>query len=325
MFGTRSSPSGATAHATGSPRGLLDPKVLARIGSLELRARLSVEGYFSGMHRSPFPGVSIEFADHRAYAHGDDIRYIDWKVFGRTDKYYIKRYEQETNLNCMILVDDSESMTYRSDRAVMTKRHYAASMAAALAYLALRQRDAVGLVVFDETITRFIRPSNHPAHWRHIVHGLEAEGAGRKTGVRSVLDDLSERLPRRTLLIVISDLFGDAEETLLGLKRLRYQRHEAVVFNVWDPAELDFPFKGPTRFEGLEATGRLLTQPEAMRSQYLAEVRRFVDRLRRGCREMQIEWTQFDTSAPLDGAISTYLVTRSARIRQRSSRAPGGR
>ncbi|NOS99308.1 MAG: DUF58 domain-containing protein [Phycisphaerales bacterium] len=306
-------------------RGLLDPKILARIGSLELRARLAVEGYFSGMHRSPFPGVSIEFADHRAYTQGDDIRHVDWKVYGRTDKYYIKRYEQETNLNCMVLVDDSESMTYRSADVAMTKRQYAASMAAAVAYLALRQRDAVGLVVFDETITRFIRPSNHPAHWRHIVQGLAAHGAGRKTGVRPVLDDLAERLPRRTLLILISDLFGDVEETLMGLKRLRYQRHEAVVFNVWDPAELNFPFKGPTRFEGLESTGRLLTQPEAMRSQYLAEVARFVESLRRGCRDMQIEWTQFDTSTPLDAAISTYLVTRSARLRQRSSRVLGGR
>lgn len=306
-------------------RKYLDPKVLAKIGPLELRARLAVEGYFSGMHRSPYHGLSVEFADHRSYSQGDDVRHIDWKVYGRTDKYYIKEYEQEINLNCMVVVDYSESMSYRSPGAVMGKREYAACVASSLAYLALRQRDAVGVAVFDESIRQFIKPSSNPRHWKTIVQELDQEAGPNKTGIRTVLEDLADRLLRRTLVVLISDLFDDIQETLMGLKHLRYRKHELIVFNVWDPAERRFPFKGPTMFQGLESSGRLLTEPQALRSRYLEEVQRFVRLVRRGCRGMQIDYVLYDTSMALDGAMSAYLATRSARIRHRSSRVLGGR
>lgn len=301
----------------------LDPKVLAKIGGLELRARLAVEGYFSGMHRSPQAGLSVEYADHRSYAQGDDIRHIDWKVYARTDKHYIKRYEQETNLNCMIVVDCSESMSYQSPDAVMSKRRYAACMAAALAYLALRQRDAVGLALFGDTITSFVPPSNNPVQWKTMVHELDIAGQAPGTSLPEVLEDLTERLKNRTLVILLSDLFGDVHRNLLGLKRLRYHKHELIVCNIWDPAELRFCFKGLTLFDGMESTGRVMTDPQALQSNYLAEVDRFLVALRKGCREMHVDLATFDTQASLDVGISAYLATRSAKIRHRTSRVLG--
>lgn len=296
-------------------RKYLDPKVLAKISGLELRARLLVEGYFTGMHRSPYRGASVEFADHRQYVQGDDLRHIDWKVFGRTDKFYLKEYEQETNLTCMLVVDASESMAYRSESAPMSKHEYATSLAAALAYLALRQRDSVGLALFNEKVTRYLRPSNHPAQWKTLIHELLAGTGPGKTSIRAVLDDLAERLAHRSLVVIISDMFDDPRRALKGLRHLQYRRHECIVFNVWDPEELSFPFTGPTRFEGLEDRGTLLTDPRWVRARYLEQVERFTDTLRGGCRQMQIDYERFDTSSALDTAISAYLATRSAHIR----------
>jgi len=303
----------------------LDPKVLAKISGLDLRARLLVEGYFSGLHRSPYCGASVEFADYRQYVQGDDFRHIDWKVYARTDKHYIKEYEQETNLTCLLVVDCSESMSYQSDNAPMSKHDYATSVAAALAYLALRQQDSVGLVLFDERITQYIRPSNHRAHWKTLVRELVGATGPGKTSVRNVLDDVAERAGRRSMVVLISDLFDDGAEILTGLQHLRYRRNEVLVFNVLDPAELSFPFAGPTRFEGLEATDTLLTEPRLLRQRYLAEIDRFVAGLRRGCRDMQIDYELFDTAGALDAAISAYLATRSASIRHRASRVLGRR
>ncbi len=312
-------------EVVGDYRKYLDPKVLAKIGGLELRARMAVQGYFTGMHRSPYRGVSSEFVDHRSYSQGDDLRHIDWRVFGRTDKYYIKQFEQDINLNCVMVVDSSESMQYRSSDAPMSKRDYAACIAASLSYLAIRQRDAVGLVTFDETIQRFIKPSGQPGQWKIIVGALDEPCGRKKTSLRRVLEDLADRLQRRTLVILVSDLFDDVEDTLIGLKCLTHHKHETIVCNVWDPVELRFEFKGPTMFDGLEASGRLLTEPQSLRSRYLAEVNGFIDGLRRGCREMLIDYRAYDSATPLDTAISTYLATRASRIRLRSSRVLGGR
>ncbi len=302
----------------------LDPNVLAKIDGLELRARVAVEGYVVGSHASPNQGMSVEFADHRSYVQGDDIRHIDWKLFARTDKYYIKQYEQETNLSCMIVVDCSASMGYKSPGASMSKHEYASCVAASLSYLALQQRDAVGLAMFDESIREYIKPSSHPGHWKQLVNSLAGGAHSEKTSVRSVLDDLCERLGRRTLVIVISDLFDEESETLLGLKHLRYLGNDVIVCNIWDPAERHFPFQGPTLFNGLEGAGRVMTEPHALRLEYLAEVESFVSTLRRGCRGMHVDYVSFDTSAGLDVSISAYLATRSARIRHRSSRVLGG-
>jgi uncharacterized protein (DUF58 family) len=305
-------------------RKYLDPQVLAKIGGLELRARMIVEGFFSGIHHSPHQGLSVEFADHRVYTQGDDLRHIDWKVFGKTDKYYIKEYEQETNLNLMLVVDCSESMGYRSELAALTKHEYATSIAAAVAYLTLQQQDAVGLTRFDEHITEFLRPTNNAHHWKTLVHELDGRTGPAKTSIGRVLAELAERLHHRLLIVLISDLFDTPESILKGLKLLRYRRHEVIVWNVWDPAELSLPFSGPVMFEGLEQSGRLLTDPQSLRTRYVEEVERFQNQLRAGCGHMLIDYSVFNTGMPLDAALSGYLATRNARLRQRSSRVLGG-
>lgn len=304
-------------------RKYLDPRVLAKISGLELRARLIVEGFFSGMHHSPHHGASVEFADHRAYTQGDDLRHIDWKVFGKTDKYYIKEYEKETNLNLMLVVDRSESMSYQSASASLSKYEYAAAITAAIAYLTLQQQDSVGLTLFDEHVTQFLKPSNNAQQWRTIVRELSAGTGAAKTTMGQVLDELAERLPHRTLVILVSDLLDEVDVVLRGLKHLRHRRHELIVWNVWDHAELTFPFVGPTLFEGLERAGRLLADPRSLQARYLEEVGRFKDRIRDGCGHMQVDYTLFDTSAPMDAALSGYLATRSSRLRRRSSRVLG--
>jgi len=305
-------------------RKYLDPRVLARITSLELRARLIVEGLLTGMHHSPHHGLSVEFADHRAYAQGDDLRHIDWKVFGKTDKYYIKEYEQESNLNVMLAVDCSESMSYRSSPELLTKYEYAASLAAAVAYLALQQQDSVGLCLFHEQLSHYHRPTNSAHHWKTLVHELEGRTGPRKTSLGRVLAELADRLHHRMLILFISDLFDAPGSILKGIKQLRYQRQEVIVWNVWDPAELTLPFSGPTLFDGLEAGGRLLAEPRSLRQRYLDEIERFQSQLRTGCGHMFVDYMVFNSGSPLDAALSGYLATRSARLRQRSSRVLGG-
>ncbi len=293
----------------------LDPKVLAEIAGLDLRARLVVEGYISGMHRSPYRGFSVEFAEHREYTQGDDLKHLDWKVFGRTDKYYVKQYEEETNMNVVLLLDCSESMSYGSDPAGLNKHEYATAIAASLAYLALQQQDSVGLATFDEQISRYVRPSNNPGHWKTLIHEMETGIGRRKTTVRGVIEDLADRLPRRVLVVILSDLFADLDEVARALKHLRYRRHEAIVFHVMDHAELEFPFTSATRFEGLEAGGTLLVEPKALRARYLDEVRRFTSTLRALCRELRTDYEVVDTSRPLNAVLTAYLATRNSRTR----------
>ncbi|GIK16826.1 MAG: hypothetical protein BroJett003_17900 [Planctomycetota bacterium] len=305
-------------------RKFLDPTVLSRIGGLELRARLIVEGYFTGLHHSPYRGLSVEYADHRQYVQGDDIRHIDWKVFGRTDKYYIKEYEQETNLTCLLVVDTSESMSFRSAVSPWSKHEYAISLAASLAYLSLQQGDAVGLALFDAALGEFVRPSNASTQWKTVIQELEGKAKGAKTSLSTVFDDLAERLPRRTLVFVISDFLDDVASTLRGLRHLRYRRHEVAACHLWDRAELTFDLSGPTMFEGLEGTGRLLTEPRALRERYLAEVERFRSQLQNGCSRMMIDYVSFDTSTAMDVALSAYLASRATRMRRRTARGMTG-
>ncbi len=304
-------------------RRYLDPAVLAKISGLELRARLIVEGFFSGIHHSPTHGASVEFADHRAYTQGDDLRYIDWKLYGKTDKYYIKEFEQETNLNLMLVVDNSESMHYRSSEASMTKYDYATAAAAATGYLAAQQQDSVGLTLFDEHLTAFIRPSNGTLHWKTLVKELASQTRRAKTSMERVLHELAERIGHRMLIILISDLFDEPRRTLRGLKHLRYIQQELVVWNIWEPADLRLHFRGPVMFDGLELAGKLLIDPRSLRTRYVEEVGQFQSELRSGCGHMQIDYVLFDTAASLDTALSGYLATRSARLRQRSSRVLG--
>jgi len=306
-------------------RRYFHPATLSRIASLELRARTVVEGYLAGMHRSPSAGASVEFAQHRAYAQGDDLRHLDWKVFGRTDKLYVKQYAQETNLNCVLAVDTSESMAYVGTRTASqdtdgdwsgwTKYEYASTLAASLAFLALRQGDAVGLALFDESTRKWIRPSTQGAGWTAIVQGLHDAVGPRRTRLQSALSDLAGRIERCSLIVLVSDLLDEPDGTLRALRQLRYRGHDLIVIHVLDADEVNFPFQRQTLFSGLEMTGRMLVDTVALRQQYLSELRRFVTVLRRQCLGLHIDYALLSTDAPLDMALSRFLATRAASIR----------
>lgn len=292
----------------------LDPQTLASLEGLELRARLIVEGYVSGVHRSPYHGFSIEFAEHREYVPGDDLRYVDWKVFGKTDKVYLKQYEEETNLVSYLLLDTSESMRYQSEQAALSKLQYAQCAAGALSYLILQQQDSVGLATFDKEIRALVRASSNPSHLKQLLHVMEESSPERKTSIGPIFHDLAERLKKRGIVLVFSDLFDDVQTMLAGLKHFRHRRHEVVLFHVLDPAELDFPFQQVTLFKGLEHYGNLLTDPRSLRKAYLEEFGRYQHELKQGCRAQRIDYILMRTDQPLDVVLSTYLASRMTRV-----------
>ena len=289
----------------------LDPLTLAKVRSLELQARLVVEGYLSGMHKSPYHGFSVEFAQHREYVPGDDIKHVDWKVYGRTGRFYLKQYEEETNLSCWLLLDVSESMRYGS--GPVSKYDYACMTAAALAYLILQQQDSVGLVTFDSQVRQFLRPSSQRSHLKEIVRLMNRGASAEKTRLATIFHEMAERMNRRAIVVLLSDLFDDPREILAGLKHLRYKRHEVVVFHIMDSAELDFPFQEATLFRGLEQLPELLTDPRALRDGYLEQVNGFISELRRGCRDQNMDYVQLRTDQDLSVALSSYLGHRLAR------------
>jgi uncharacterized protein (DUF58 family) len=291
-----------------APLKYLDPQVQARVRSLELKARSVVEGYLSGMHRSPYHGFAVEFAQHREYVPGDDIRHIDWKVYGRSERFYLKQYEQDTNLVCWLLVDSSESMKYGSGET--TKFDYACSAAAALAYLVVHQTDSVGLATFDNQIQGFLRPSSQISHLKDCLTVLASGPGAGQTKLGPILSDLAQRIQRRGLVMVFSDLFDEPEEILAGLRHLRYQRHEVVVFHVMDGAEMDFPFQDATLFRGLEQMPDLLTDPRGLRESYIEELTKFLDEIKRGCRSQQVDYVPFRTDGDVGAALAVYLARR---------------
>jgi uncharacterized protein (DUF58 family) len=292
-----------------------DPQTLAKLHGLELRARHVVEGYISGVHRSPYHGFSVEFAEHREYVAGDDTRHIDWKVWGKTDKFYLKQYEEETNLTCYLVLDVSESMRYQSDAAAMSKLEYAQSVAAALGYLVLQQQDSVGLVTFDREIRALVRASGNPSHLKQLLHVMDAATPERKTATGPIFHDLAERLKRRGVVVILSDLFDNVPAMLAGLKHLRHRRHDVIVMHTLDPAELDFPFRQTTLFKGLEQLPEVLTDPRALRKAYLNEFERFLHDVKLGCRTHHIDYLQLRTDQPLDIALSVYLSARRSRMK----------
>ena len=296
-------------------RKFLDPRTLAKLQGLELRARSIVEGYVSGVHRSPYHGFSIEFAEHREYAQGDDLRYVDWKVFGKTDKFYLKQYEEETNLVSHMLIDTSESMRYRSADAPLSKLEFAQCVAASLSYLILQQQDSVGLVTFDSEVRALINASANPSHLKQLLHVMENSRPQRKTRTGPIFHDLAERLKRRGLVLILSDLFDDVPSMMAGLKHFRHRRHEVVVFQVLDPAELDFPFRQTTLFRGMEELPDVLTDPRALRNAYLDEFGKFLQSVRKGCRAERIDYVLLRTDQSLEIALSSYLASRMNRIK----------
>ncbi len=290
-----------------SEKSLL-PDVVRRIGRLEIRARYIVEGLMSGMHRSPYFGQSIEFREHREYATGDDLRHIDWKVWGKQDRLYVKRYEEETNLRCTLVVDGSASMSYGS--GPLDKRDYAATAAAALAYLLLKQQDSVGCMVFDEVVRHEVPQRTQRRHLSRIVQALESSEPREKTDLGAILARVAQARPKRGMIVILSDLLGDLEGLKAGLAALRRIGHDIVVLQVLDDDEIDFSFRGPVRFEGLEVDQKLDCNPRALRKGYLRAMETFLTQVRRTCTAADADYRLVRTSDPLDAVLMALLTRR---------------
>jgi uncharacterized protein (DUF58 family) len=286
-----------------------DPEGLARAGHMELVARQVVEGFLTGRHRSPYHGFSVEYLDHRPYTPGDDIGSIDWKILARTDKYHVKLFEDETNLRAHILLDCSKSMAFQSGE--LSKLAYGSYLAAALSYLMLHQNDAVGLVLFDSEMRQYLPPKARPTQFRRILEVLDHSYSKEDTDVGAVLHDVAERIHRRGLVIVISDLIDDEARIANGLQHFRHNNHEVIVFHVMDEAELTFPYDRLTRFKDMEGAGRLVANPKNLRARYLARIGTFLDTLKTACFERGISYNLANTKEPYDHFLAAYLEKRS--------------
>jgi uncharacterized protein (DUF58 family) len=290
----------------------LDPAVIARLGSMELKARTVVEGFLSGLHRSPYKGFSVEFAEYRQYLPGDDLSTLDWKVFARSDRHYVKKFEEETNVECHVLLDVSASMGYRGG-AAMSKLEYGSVLAASLAYLMHRQRDATGLIEFDDRIKGRLPASARPGHLHAILLALDRIAPGEKSDVGRPLHQLAEALGKRSLAVVISDLLDDPETVIRGLKHLRFRGTDVIVFQVLDPHEIQFPFRGAARFTDVESRDEITADPARVREGYLAAMEALRARYEKDLRGAGIDFLTLDSSKPLDFALLAYLDARERR------------
>jgi uncharacterized protein (DUF58 family) len=302
------------------PRRFLHPETIARISRLDMRARQVVEGFLTGLHRSPFFGQSVEFVQHREYVPGDDIRHLDWKVWGKSDRFYIKQYEAETNLRSTIVLDVSESMHY--GRGALNKYNYACTAAACLAYLLLKQQDSVALITFDSDVRKEVPPRSQMTHIDAIVNAMDVSRPREKTDIERILRRVAERITGRGLVMVVSDLLVDRAPLFRGLEMLHQRHHDILVFHVMDDDELIFPFSGSTRFEGMEELPNLLCDPRALRDGYLEALEEYLVEVRRGCTGMGIDYQLTRTGDYLDAVLSKFLHHRMA---MRSSARSGNR
>lgn len=291
--------------------GFLDPSIIARIGSMELKAKTIVEGFLHGLHRSPYKGFSVEFAEYRQYLPGDDLATIDWKVYARSDRHFVKKFEADTNLQCHLLLDVSKSMGYRSTG--VSKLEYGTFLCAAIAFLMNRQRDAVGLMTFDHRIVDRLPSSARPGHLRVLLHALEHARIAEQSDVSKPLHQLAAALSRRGLVVVVSDLLDDPETVVRGLRHVKFRGMDVVVFHLVDPAESSFPFQKATRFRDLESAEEVLADPATVRDQYLREFGRVLRFYEHELTGAGIDYHQIDTAQPLDRALSAYLATRAKR------------
>ena len=289
-------------------RQFLDPAVIARLGTLELKARTIVEGFLSGLHRSPFKGFSVEFAEYRQYIPGDDLATIDWKVYARSDRYVVKKFEEETNLDCHLILDVSGSMGYGSKG--LTKLEYGSVIAASIAYLMNRQRDAVGLMAFDDRIVEMLPASARPGHLRTILVALDRLRLGQQTNLAKPLNQLADSLSKRGIVVLISDLLDEPHAVIRGLKHFRFRGSDVIVFHVLDPDEIDFPFERATRFEDLESSEEIMAVPGLVRDHYRREITGLIDRYQRQLGAAGIDYQLLRTTDPLELALLSYLSAR---------------
>ncbi len=288
----------------------LEPEALARVKNLALVARGVVEGSISGLHASPYKGFSVEFAEHREYTPGDDPRHLDYKMLARTERLYIKQYEEETNMRVQIILDASGSMGYRY-ATKLTKFEYAAYLTAVLAYLMTRQQDLVGLTAFDTEVRLDMPTRSSPRHFNEMMHQLEALQPSGETGLAATLHKLANRFKKRCLIVLISDLYDEPEEVIRALHHFRHRRHEVILFHVLDKAEIDFPFRETVAFYDLETNERIQVDPAYVRDVYLEQIEEFIAGYRRACAESSIDYVLADTTTPYDLMLSRYLTKRS--------------
>ena len=293
-----------------APKRYLDPAGLGLVSRMELIARKAVEGFLSGLHPSPYFGSSVEYADHRPYSLGDELRTIDWKLLAKTDKYYVKLFEEETNTRCTIVLDTSRSMSFASE-GQMSKLEYGMFLTASLAYLMLHQKDAVGLAMFDSEVRQYIPSRATAAHFHNMLEIMEQTKPGADTQIGPVLSELVSRIPKRGIVVVISDLLDDLQTLTDGLAHCKHQRHELIVFHLMDPAERTFPYEKLTRFKDMEGAGHLVANPRTIRSAYLDRLNDYLDRVRRTCLERDIGYELMTTDRRYDQALSAYLMRRS--------------
>ena len=286
----------------------LKPSTVGRLRNMSLVARGVVEGFISGLHKSPYHGFSVEFAEHRAYSPGDELRHLDWTVFARTDRYYVKQFEEETNLRAHIVLDISNSMTYRSDG--LSKLEYGSFLAAALAYLMVKQQDSVGLVTCDTAIRSRLHPHSTTLHLNQLLRTLESITPGGETSISTVFHALAEMIKKRGLIVIISDLFDDEKEIMRSLRHFRHKKHEVIIFHILDQFEREFPFDRLSNFIDLETGEKLQVDPRYVREEYLKAMKEFVDSFRRDCAESVIEYVPTNTSIPFDFMLTAYLSKR---------------
>jgi uncharacterized protein (DUF58 family) len=291
-----------------------EPEKVARLRNLSVMARQAVEGFISGLHRSPHRGFSVEFSEHREYAPGDDIRHLDWVAWGRSDRYYVKQYEQETNLRAYILLDTSASMTYQHD-APISKFQYGCYLSACLAYLMARQQDVVGMIAFDERTRFHLPPASTPAHLDRLFKHLEKVTPGKRTAMAGTFHQLADMIAKRGLVIVISDLYDEPDEVMRALQHFVFKRHQIIVMHLMDPAELTFPFRKITSMVDMETGEKVQVDPRTVRDAYRAEVNAFIERYRKECGDRNIEYQLVTTDTPYDRMLLNYLARRKAMIR----------
>ncbi|OHB42226.1 MAG: hypothetical protein A3G70_08375 [Planctomycetes bacterium RIFCSPLOWO2_12_FULL_39_13] len=290
-----------------------DPITLSKIANMELRARLVIDGVLSGIHKSPYKGSSIEFLEHKEYSPGNEIKHIDWKVHARTDKYYIKQFEEETNLKCYIFLDTSGSMGYKSTG--ISKFEYATTLTASLAYLLLKQSDMAGLISFSDKVQQFIPPRSRLTHLHILLNALTKLKTAGKSNISNVLKEFIEKIGRRSLIIIISDFFDDTEKIIHQLKYFQFKKNEVILFHILDPYELTFPFETITFFESMEDDRRILAEPKSIKDLYISEINRFIEQFKQVCFENQIDYWLIDSSTPLDQALIKFLTRRESTLR----------
>jgi uncharacterized protein (DUF58 family) len=303
---------GGTAERTvaeNTATQMLDPQSLSKLKGLDLVAKLVVEGFLTGLHKSPYHGFSVEFAEHRQYMPGDPLKHVDWKLFGKSDRFYVKIFEEETNLRAHVLMDVSASMGYASEKRV-TKYQYASFLAAGLAYLLVMQNDAVGLLTFRDEVVRMIPPRSSQGHLKVLLQELENTKPAAATATGKCLESLAERVKRRGLILLLTDLMDEPASVMRALKHFRHRQHEVVVFHILDPWEIEFPFRSESGFVDLETGQELLTQPWEIAEEYRKRVKDWTQAYQRLCLENRIEYVQLATDTPFDRALLRYLEKR---------------